>query len=69
MSNPLHFPAFSLSLLMPARPFLFEQSQAGCFHVVNRIYDRKYLLDAEGKELLVRLVRAYEDVCGVEVLT
>jgi REP element-mobilizing transposase RayT len=54
---------------MPARPFLFDQSQAGCFHVVNRIYDRKFLLDTEGKDLLLKLVRAYEDVCGVEVLT
>ena len=54
---------------MPARPFLFDQSQAGCFHVVNRIYDRKYLLDTEGKDLLLKLVRAYEDVCGLEVLT
>ena len=54
---------------MLARPFLFDESQAGCFHVVNRIYGRKYLLDTEGKELWVKLVRAYEDVCGVEVLT
>ena len=29
----------------------------------------KYLLDREGKDLLLKLVRAYEDVCGVEVLT
>ena len=54
---------------MPARPFLFDQSQAGCFHVINRIYDRKFLIDTEGKDLLLKLVRAYEDVCGVEVLT
>ena len=54
---------------MPARPFLFDHSQAGCFHVVNRIYDRRYLLDGEGKDFLLKLVRAYEDVCGVEVLT
>ncbi len=54
---------------MPARLFLFDQSQAGCFHVVNRIYDRRYLLDEEGKEMMVKLVRAYEDVLGVEVLT
>ncbi|MES2466616.1 MAG: hypothetical protein V4675_04890 [Verrucomicrobiota bacterium] len=39
------------------------------FQVVNRIYDRKYLLDREGKDLLLNLVRAYEDVCGVEMLT
>ena len=37
--------------------------------MVNRIYDRRYLLDEEGKDLLLKLVRAYEDVCGVEVLT
>ena len=54
---------------MPARHFLFDQSQAGCFHVINRIYDRKYLLDTEGKDLLLRMVRAYEDMIGVEVLT
>jgi REP element-mobilizing transposase RayT len=61
-TNPSH--------LMPAiRRFLFDQCQAGCFHVVNRIYDRKYLLDRDGKDLLLKLVRAYEDVIGVEVLT
>ena len=54
---------------MPARAFLFDDSQAGCFHVVNRIYDRRYLLDTEGKDLLLKIVRAYEDVLGVEVLT
>ena len=54
---------------MPARPFLIDRSQAGCFHVVNRIYVRKYLLDTDGKDLLIKLVRAYEAVCGVEVLT
>ena len=55
---------------MPARRFLFDSpSQAGCFHVVNRLYDRKYLFDYEGKELLLKLIRAYEDVIGVEVLT
>ena len=63
---PLPFP---LKLPMPARPFLFDESQAGYFHVVNRVYDRKYLLDTEGKDLLLKLVRAYEDVCGVEGLT
>jgi hypothetical protein len=36
---------------------------------VNQIYDWKYLLDTDGKNLLLKLVRAYEDVIGVEVLT
>jgi REP element-mobilizing transposase RayT len=64
--SPIYLETFTN---MPARPFLFNDSQAGCFHVVNRVYDRRYLLDTEGKEMLVKLVRAYEDVCGVEVLT
>ena len=54
---------------MPARPFLFDESEAGCFHVVNRVYDRRFLLEGEGKGFLVKLVRAYEEVLGVEVLT
>ena len=55
---------------MPAaRLFLFDASQAGVFHVVSRIYDRKYLLDDEAKEFFLKVVRAYEDLLGVEVLT
>lgn len=54
---------------MTVRPFLFDACQAGCFHVVNRIYDRKYLLDKTGKNFMLKLIRAYEEVCGVEVLT
>ena len=52
-----------------ARPFLFDGSQAGVFHVVSRIYDRKFLLDDEAKEFFLKVVRAYEDLLGVEVLT
>lgn len=54
---------------MPVRAFLHCDSQAGCFHVINRIYDQKYLIDEEGKEFFLKLVRAYEDVIGLEVLT
>ena len=40
---------------MPAaHPFLFDGSQAGVFHVVSRIYDRKYFLDDEAKELFLK---------------
>jgi REP element-mobilizing transposase RayT len=51
------------------RPFLFDGSQAGVSHVVSRIYDRKFLLDDEAKEFFLKVVRAYEDLLGVEVLT
>ena len=52
-----------------ARPFLFDDSQAGCFHVVSRFLERRYLFDDESKEVFLKMVRAYEDVLGVEVLT
>ena len=55
---------------MPApRPFLFPDSQTRVFHVLSRIYDRKYLLDDKAKEFFMKTVRAYEDLLGVEVLT
>ncbi len=55
---------------MPAaRHFLFDDSQAGCFHVVSRLIERRYLLDEEGREVFLKMVRAYEDLLGVEVLT
>jgi hypothetical protein len=50
---------------MPARPFLFDQSQAVYFHEGNRIYDRKYLPDREDKDQSLKMVRASEDVCGL----
>jgi REP element-mobilizing transposase RayT len=37
--------------------------------VVSRLIERRYLLDDEGKEVFLKIVRAYEDVLGVEVLT
>ena len=50
---------------MPAsRPFLFDDSLAGCFHVVSRLIERRYLLDEEGREVFPKMVRAYEDLLG-----
>jgi hypothetical protein len=56
---------------MPApRSFLFPDSQSGIFHVVSRVVGRAYYLEVgEGREEFVKMMRAYEDVCGVEVLT
>ena len=56
---------------MPAsRHFLFPGSQAGVFHVVSRLAGRAYFLqEGDGREEFVKMMRAYEDVCGVEVLT
>jgi REP element-mobilizing transposase RayT len=53
-----------------ARHFLFTDSQAGVFHVVSRLAGRAYYLEKDnGREEFVKMMRAYEDVCGVEVLT
>lgn len=38
-------------------------------HVISRIIERRYLLGEEEREFLVKTVRAYEDLLGVEVLT
>jgi REP element-mobilizing transposase RayT len=51
------------------RPFLFSNSQAGCFHAVTRVLEKRYVFDTEAREFLVKTMRAYEDVLGVEVLT
>jgi putative transposase len=53
-----------------ARHFLFQDSQAGGFNVVSRLAGRAYYLEEDnGREEFVKMMRAYEDVCGVEVLT
>ena len=52
------------------RIFLFEGSQAGVFHVTSRFLDRVYhFRDEESKDQFLKIVRAYEDLLGVEVLT
>ena len=52
------------------RHFFFPDSQAGVFHVVSRLVGRAYYLEeGEGREEFVKMMRAYEDVMGVEVLT
>lgn len=37
--------------------------------MVSRLIERRYLLDDEGKETFLKMVRAYEDLLRVEVLT
>ena len=56
---------------MPApRPFFFPESQAEVFHVCSRLVGRAYFLEeGDGRDVFVKMMRAYEDVMGVEVLT
>ena len=44
-------------------------SQAGVWHVFSRIIERDFLLTDVYKDFLVKVMRAYEDLLGVEVLT
>ena len=52
------------------RIFLFQGSQAGVFHVTSRFLDRVYHFgEDDSKDQFLKIVRAYEDLLGVEVLT
>ena len=52
------------------RIFIHQHSQSGVFHVSNRFLDRVYHFDGdEPKAQFLKIVRAYEDLLGVEVLT
>ena len=45
-------------------------SQTGVFHVVSGVVGCAYFLEeGNGREEFMSMMRAYEDVCGVEVLT
>ena len=70
MSAGLFCPAVEKSYSSMKKIFLFQHSQAGVFHVTNRFLDRVYHFgDEESKDHFLKIVRAYEDLLGVEVLT
>lgn len=52
------------------RVFLHQDSQAGIFHVTNRFLDRvAHFAGEKEKDHFLKIVRAYEDLLGMEVLT
>jgi len=52
------------------RIFLHQNSQAGVFHCTSRFLDRvRHFSSAEAKDQFMKIVRAYEDLLGVEVIT
>ena len=51
------------------RIYLHQDSEVGVWHCFSRILDRSYLLDDPSKNFLLKTIRAYEDLLGVEVLT
>jgi putative transposase len=42
---------------------------SSCYHVMTRVIERRYLLDDEEKERLLRILRKLEAFCGVRVVT
>ena len=52
------------------RNFLFDGSQSDVFHVTSRFLNRVYHFgDGESKDQFLKIVRADEDLLGVEVFT
>jgi REP element-mobilizing transposase RayT len=52
-----------------AREKVSEGSDVGYYHCISRVINREFLLGSEEKEELVRLMRSYETMCGVRVVT
>ena len=50
-------------------PGAVEGERAGIYHCVSRVVDRRYVLGKREKEQFVRMMRLYEEFCGVRVLT
>ena len=45
-----------------------DQDQA-YYHCISRIVDRRFVLGEAEKEKFVKIMRGYEDFCGVRLLT
>ena len=39
------------------------------YHCISRVVDRQFVLGREQKDVFVRMMREYEDFCGVRVLS
>ena len=52
-----------------ARAFPAEGSQAGFFHCISRVVDRRFILGDPEKESFRKILRACETFYGVRVLT
>ena len=50
-------------------PWVGESDISAIYHITSRIHDRAYLFDDLGKAEFLKLVRIYEDFCGVHVLS
>jgi REP element-mobilizing transposase RayT len=46
-----------------------EGALEACYHCVTRVVERRFAFGAREKEKFVEMLRAYEEFCGVQVLT
>src|SRR4029078_1634607 len=46
-----------------------EEGTTGYYHCISRVVDRQFVLGAQEKEQLVTLMRRYEALCGLKVIT
>ncbi len=46
-----------------------EGAVEACYHCVTRVVERRFALGDREKERFVEILRAYEEFCGVQVLT
>ncbi|MGB0993276.1 MAG: transposase [Akkermansiaceae bacterium] len=44
------------------------ESSSATYHCVSRVVDRRFVLGRKEKDVFVRMMREYEDFCGVQVL-
>src|SRR4029078_12019953 len=46
-----------------------QDGTTGYYHCISRVVDQQFVLGAQEKEQLVTLMRRYEALCGLKVLT
>src|SRR5438105_4435071 len=46
-----------------------QQYEIAHYHCISRVVDRQFLLGADEKEKFIELMRLYERLCGVRVIT
>jgi putative transposase len=46
-----------------------EDAKVAYYHCITRVVDKRFIFEEEQKERFVKLMRAYEEFCGVRIIT